>query len=285
VATPPPNPERHEMKNSCYSLIFTSLLLAMTLGCDQSARLERRSPEDVALAKSYFELLRTGHADQVEDLIDPSLRDSMPSSAFEEVVATIPREAPSSVKPTFVDVRCHQGSCQEAIVLEYKYRTDRLIFNLALLKDSGHISIVGIHITHVPDSFMEENKFTLLSKGPSQYFMLTLAMVIAVFSLYVFVLCVSARIGPRKWVWAAFIVVGFTKLAVNWTTGELRFDFPALVLLWVDAIHVDYGPWMISISLPVGAILFLLMYRKTLFSRRTVTLPQGGCKADRSKVD
>jgi hypothetical protein len=251
-------------------MIFASLLLAMIPGCDQSARMERRNPEDVALVKSYFELLRGGHADQIEDLIDPSVRDSLPSSTFEEVVATIPQEAPSSVKAVFVDSRCHEGNCQEAIVLEYKYRTDRLIFNLALLKENGHVSIVGIHLTDIPDSFVEENRFTLLNKGPSQYLILTLGVVITGFSLYVLLLCVSARIGPRKWVWAAFIVVGFTKLAVNWTTGELRFDFPAVTLFWVDAIPVEYGPWIISISLPLGAILFLIFHRKTLFPARPV---------------
>jgi hypothetical protein len=264
------NRERHGMRKSGSCIIFSLLLLAMISGCDQSARMERRNPEDVALVKSYFELLRGGHADQVEDLVDPSVRDSLPSSTFDAVVATIPQETPSSVKVVAVESRCNEGSCQEAIVLEYRYSADRLVFNLALLKENGHMSIMGMHLTHIPDSFMEENRFTLLNKGPSQYFILSLGIVITLFSLYVLALCISARIGPRKWVWAAFILVGFTKLAVNWTTGELRFDFPAIVLLWVDAIPVEYGPWTLSISLPLGAILFLVLYRKSLFSARTI---------------
>ncbi len=242
----------------------------MILGCDRSARMEKRNPEDVALAKSYFELLRGGHADQVEDLIDSSVRDSLPDSVFEDLVATIPQEAPSSVEVAFVDSRCQRGSCEEAIILEYKYRAERVLFNLALLKERGHISIMGIHLTHIPDSFVEENKFTLLKKGPSQYLILTMGIAVAVFSLYSLVRCILARIGWRKWVWAAFILVGLTKLTVNWTTGELRFDFPAVVLLWVDAIPVKYGPWMISASLPLGAILFLVFYRKIVFSAGAV---------------
>ena len=228
--------------------------------------MERMNPEEVTLVKGYFELLRGGHVDQLEELIDPSIEDSMPSSTLEQMVATVPKEVPSSVKPVFVDSRCHEGSCQEAIVLEYKYRSDRLIFNVALLKENGRISIMGMHLTCIPDSFLDENRFTLLKKGPSQYLILTLGIGITVFSVYALVLCISARIGSRKWVWAAFILVGFTKLAVNWTTGELRFDFPALVLLWVDALPADYGPWTISISVPLGAILFVVLYRGTLFS-------------------
>lgn len=177
--------------------------------------MERRNPQDVALVKSYFELLRGGHADQVEDLVDPSVRDSLPASTFDEIVATIPQQAPSSVKVVSVESRCQEGSCQEAVVLEYRYHADRLVFNLALLKENGHMSIMGLHLTHIPDSFMEENRFTLLNKGPSQYLILSLGIVITLFSLYVLALCMSAGIGPRKWLWAAFIVVGFTKLAVN----------------------------------------------------------------------
>jgi hypothetical protein len=258
------------MRKSGFCTSFGLLLLAMISGCNQTTRMERRNPEDVALVKSYFELLRGGHADQVEDLVDPSVQDTLPSSTFNEIVATIPQEAPSSVRAVFVDSRCQEGSCEESIVLEYKYRTERLVFNLALLKENGHVSIMGMHLTHIPDSFMEENRFTLLNRGPSQYLILTLGIAIALFSLYVLVLCLLARIGPRKWVWAAFIVVGFTKLGVNWATGQLRFDLPALVLFWVDAIPVEYGPWTISISLPLGAILFLILYRKTLFSARAV---------------
>lgn len=258
------------MKKFGSCVIPALLLLAIIPGCDQSTRMERRNPEGVALVKSYFELLRSGHADQVEDLVDPSIRDSMPNSTFEQIVATIPREAPSSVKVVFVDSRCQEGNCQQAVVLEYRYPADRLLFNLALLKDGGHTSIVGLHITHVPDSFMKDNEFSFSNKGPSQYFMLTLAIAVALFSLYALILCLYARIGTRKWGWAAFILFGFMKLTANWTTGEFRFDFPALVFLWVDATHLEYGPWVVSVSLPVGAILFLVLYRKMLFPARAV---------------
>jgi hypothetical protein len=249
--------------NSYFLLI--PLLLAFINGCDQSARLERKAPEDVSLAKSYFDLIRGGHSNQVKDLMVPALQNAESSANFEEMVATIPQEAPSSVKAIKVVLRCEEGKCEDAIILEYKYRTQLLLFNVMLLKDGRQVSILGIHVTVIPESFVKANEFTLANRGPFQYLILSLAILFPAFSLYALVLCIRARIGLRKWMWAAFILCGIARLGINWKTGQLDFQFLTIQILSAGAYAMPYEPWVISVSLPVGAFLFLINYRSLLF--------------------
>ena len=249
--------------NCSFFLIF--LLLALVNGCDQSARLERKAPQDVSLVKSYFDLIRGGHSDQVKDLMVPALQNAESSADFEELVATIPKEVPRSVKAIKVELRCEEGNCEDAIILEYKYSTERVLFNVMLLKEARQVSILGIHITVIPESFMKANEFRLSNMDPFQYLILTLATLLPTFSLYVLVLCIRARIGPRKWLWAGFILCGITRLGMNWKTGQLDFEFLSIQLLSAGANAQPYGPWVIFVSLPLGAILFLINYRSLLF--------------------
>jgi hypothetical protein len=227
--------------------------------------MERRSPQDVSLVKSYFELLSTGHSEDVEKMLDPTLENTESRSAFQELTATIPRERPRSVKVILVDPHCEEGRCEDGIILEYRYNLERLLFNVVLRKEGGQLSIVGINIRVIPESFMKENEFTLSNKSVAQYSILVLVILIPVFSLWVFGVCVRSRIGKRKLIWAVFILFGIGRLEINWTTGQLGFRLFWIHLLSAGVSAQRFGPWVIAISLPLGAILFLIKYRSQLF--------------------
>jgi hypothetical protein len=63
---------------------------------------------------------------------------------------------------------------------------------------------------------------------------------------------------PRKWLWVLFILAGVGKFAVNWTSGEWGIAPLSLQLLSASAVASLYGPWILSFSLPLGAIVFLV---------------------------
>jgi hypothetical protein len=49
---------------------------------------------------------------------------------------------------------------------------------------------------------------------------------------------------------------------VNWTTGEWDIAPLSVQLLSASAFAPLYGPWTVSVSLPLGALMFLI-YRRT----------------------
>ncbi len=68
----------------------------------------------------------------------------------------------------------------------------------------------------------------------------------------------------RKWRWVALILVGFGSFMLNWTSGLWGFRMLAIWFLggMVMRDGLD-GPWMVYVSIPVGAIIFH-MRRRTL---------------------
>lgn len=117
--------------------------------------------------------------------------------------------------------------------------------------------VAGIHVTGLRDSLEDMNRFTLLGKGLSQYFILILAVTFVAFSFYVCGLCIRTKSGMKRWMWISLILVGVGRLTVNWTTGEWYFDVLALQIPCATARADLYGPWMISALFPLGALFFL----------------------------
>ena len=66
-----------------------------------------------------------------------------------------------------------------------------------------------------------------------------------------------------KWPWALFILFGIGSFRINWTTGETQLSALALRLLGASVTGTLYGPWILSVSFPLGALAFLFR-RKAL---------------------
>ena len=88
--------------------------------------------------------------------------------------------------------------------------------------------------------------------------MLTYAVCVALFTLVVLVVAAKTKMKRRKWLWILFIIFGIGKFSVNWTTGQWGVQFFALQLFSASSYSDLYGPWIISASLPIGAVIFLL---------------------------
>jgi len=62
---------------------------------------------------------------------------------------------------------------------------------------------------------------------------------------------------PRRWLWAVFALFGVGTFAMNWTTGAVSSNLLYIELL--GSIQRDglAGPWLISVSFPLAAIVAL----------------------------
>jgi hypothetical protein len=52
------------------------------------------------------------------------------------------------------------------------------------------------------------------------------------------------------------------KFSVNWTTGQWAVSLTSVQLFCASAFAPLYGPWTIAVSLPLGALVFLLLRRR-----------------------
>ena len=148
------------------------------------------------------------------------------------------------------------------ITYEYQYPNKWLLFNVATQKKGKIFTIIGFRLTPISDSLENLNRFTLHGKSPMQYLVLMWGCLTVLFILCALVLCVRTRIEKRKWLWILFILFGMGEVLVNWTTGQWSFSPLSFELFGFSGFSNVYGPWIIKVSFPLGALIFLLRRRK-----------------------
>lgn len=103
--------------------------------------------------------------------------------------------------------------------------------------------------------------FRLEGKPLGNFVILGIAIIVPLFSIYVAILCLFQPVDTRLWAqyaWLIFIMFGIGHLSINWTTGQLSAR-PAAIRFPVARIFRPDGfsAWYLTISCPVGALLYL----------------------------
>jgi hypothetical protein len=244
--------------------------------------------EDEVFALHSVDLLRQGRFDQVEDQLDPSIRNAQMRDALTRMHDVFPSAQPASIKTVEAGSVRSRNSFTTHITLEYEFapqiiptsgRTELvprswLLAQVVIQRSDGARSILGLAVTPTSKSYEEMNEFTLADKGISQYAGLSLALGVAGITLYALVLCIRSKIGKKKWIWLIPILVGLLRVTVNWTTGQWTFTPLACQIPPVNMAVEAYGPWQIIIYAPVGAITFLLYCRRLPKAITTLPLAQ-----------
>jgi hypothetical protein len=258
------------MPRPLHAIAVASCILLV--GCTQAGLVHRFTPpEEERIARSDIDLLIQREFPEIESRLDPSLVGPNTESTLAQMSAMFPGGSPKSAKVVGVELYKGEQSSRTNLTFEYEYPTKWLLVNIALQKKGAATTIEWFHVEPMPESLESANRFTLIGKSATQYSILFAALALFLFSIYVLILCARTRNVRKKWLWIIFILIGFGKLTVNWTSGELHFTPLALNIPCASAVAPPYGPWTVGVYLPLGAILFLRERRKKL--NLAVTVP------------
>jgi hypothetical protein len=150
------------------------------------------------------------------------------------------------------------------VAMEYQYASAKWVLASAVLSgEPGQFRIVSFNIEPLPASLADLNAFRFKRKGAAHHVFLALTIATALLALYAFVACLRLKGLRRKWLWAIVTLVAVSSFSLNWTTGETGFQpFWVTLLGWGVTRQGWLGPWILTFPLPVGALVFLLRYRK-----------------------
>lgn len=248
------------------SLITRGSLIAIALvglaGCSQEEMLQKfSSPQDQAAAKNYIDHLRARNFDEIEKTLDPSIRTPDMRDRLVQMAEAMPTREPDSIKVVGAQRFSTADATTISTAFEYNFGDKWVLAHVTVGDRQGTKTIVGFNITPMAQSLEAQNRFTLAGKSAVQYSVLVAAIAAVLVTFYSLVVCIKTKLSERKWLWVIFILVGFGKLAVNWTTGEWGFVLLAVQLFSASAVAPLYGPWTIAVSVPVGAIAFLFYKR------------------------
>lgn len=254
---------------------FASVLLILLAlaACDQHSMVE--SQKEVQFAKQYFALFQSRDFDAIEAKLDPKLKDQQLKANLEQVAAAFPTDRPKNVAVVSFN-RFSLRSIKEnftryTIELQYEYPSKWLLAQTVLEKrDDGSPLVAGLHVYPLPDSLQNINRFTLNNKPLGNYVVLAIAVINPLLTVCAFVLCLRTPIRKRKWLWLIFVLIGFMQFTVNWTNGAFNINPISFELLGAGFTRASsYAPVLLTVSLPIGALVFLVRRRKWLCTDTT----------------
>jgi hypothetical protein len=244
------------------------LFAFLVTGCTQQELLSRIvSAEDQALATKYIDLLRARNFEEIEAALDARIRPPEIRDTLTQMAAAIPDGPPSSKKIVGAHVTNDSQGTTTNITFEYGFSGQWVLANVATRRSEESVSIVGFNVYPIPDALEEQNKLTLAGKSPTHYTVLFLAIAFPVLSIYALIVSAMTKTSGRRWPWVLFILFGIGTFSLNWTTGEVFFAPLQFQLLSASAVADLYSPWIISVSVPLGAIVFLV--RRKIVGRRS----------------
>jgi hypothetical protein len=240
-----------------------ALLALCTVGCNQDALVAKFAPHPQSeIAKKALDDWHAGRNDALRAEMDPAFRDQASDSALTRMTDQLPKGEPDESKLVGSKFFSRDGQTRYDITYEYRFADRRMLGTATLMTRDGKTAVVGLHAWMISAEQEQAGTLTLKGKGPGQLAMLFLAMAVPVFCLTVFVICVRTPKFRWKRTWAFFTLVGVVTLRMNWATGGIRLDPLSFQIFGASATTDGYNPWIIGISFPLGAVLFLLRRRR-----------------------
>ncbi|WP_269631858.1 hypothetical protein [Pelomonas sp. BJYL3] len=238
-------------------LLCAVLLLA---GCDSTEMFERLMPkEEVQVAKDLVAKLAARDFAAVEAALDPQYRTAQLPDQLEAMVRTLQSAPPTSVQAVGAHTLTKDGTTTYTITLEYSYPAAWNLATVVLERKEAQLVLKGINFQPRTQSLASENDFTLDGKGPLHYLVLVMAALIPLFILHALVVCLRSRFERRKWLWVLSVACGLVQFQFNWSSGDWGVQLLSVLLLGAGfAKGGPVAPWVFTLSLPVGAMLFLL---------------------------
>jgi hypothetical protein len=241
------------------------LTLTLLAACTQDAVIQKfTSPEEQATAKQYIEQLQNRDFSAIEHIVASGIAGPTLESTLTKMADLLPAGPPTSIQL----VGAHRmsslsdGSTTVDLTFEYRFGDRFVLADIATETTDGNLEITDFHIQPEAESLATRNRFTLAGKTPLQYLVLVYAVLVALFTLGVLAACIRTPIRRRKWLWIIFILLGIGRFSVNWATGQWGIQLLAVQVFSAGSYADLFGPWIISVSVPLGAIWFMFSRRR-----------------------
>ncbi|MGO4701097.1 hypothetical protein [Dyella sp. 2RAB6] len=248
-------------------LACASLLL---LACSQQELIDKFTPKaESAYAQKLFADLRAGHYDTVKDALAPALRTPDIDKKLAEVAAPFPAGEPKAVhvvgaNTSTLSMNGGPATTKYNLTYEYQFADSWVLANVVLQRDKDGLRVLGLHTESRARSLEATSGFSLAGKGVQYLAFLALVIAIPFFCIYAFVMCLRTPNLERRWLWALFTLFGFVAVGLNWNSGELSFHPIYFLLLGAGVSQGGFGPWVLNIAFPLGAVWFLWKRRTLL---------------------
>jgi hypothetical protein len=127
------------------------------------------------------------------------------------------------------------------------------LFNIAVVRNGGAPAITTFHWEETAKPLAVANAFTFSGKTPKHYLYVALAVLAVLTCVAGAVFAGVQRLGIP---WILVSLIGVGSFSINWTTGATGFNPATFHLLGAGYVRAgDVAPWVVTWSIPLGALL------------------------------
>jgi hypothetical protein len=249
-------------------LIVPGLALLLSACSPERAVRMVATPAADSLARDFIQQLRRGDPAAARRLAPELLGIEGMQDSLRNVTRIFPRGPVRETELVNAAVFAEQGRTTRRLLYQEEAAGGWALVEVVILEDAmKYRYIAGVRVTPTQGRIQDANALDFSGTGPAHWIMLALMAGVLLF-------CVASAVRvartpmPRRWLWAMLALLAAGKLTLNWATGELSVTPINLQLLGAGAFRSGLGgPWLLSVALPVGAIMALSKRRRFLAQR------------------
>lgn len=260
-----------------YFILFFSLLFQSCT--NDLSYVEKMVPKEYdTFARKNINYFLHNKFDSIYYSIVPSGRNSSAISLLKNLRSLIPDSEVQQIKIVHFDnffkkiLSLHNSNSKNnipnKILLQYELKINKKFFLITLiLNKAKKPQIASFYIKPLPKSVEELYKVSFSNGTIINYIFICLAIIIIGIILYSLYLIVKTKM-KRKWLWFLFSFLGFIKISSLWGTSYIKINPFTITFLGVSFIKTNLlTPYVLSISIPIGAIIFLIRRKKLILTK------------------
>ena len=244
---------------------FLSRLLALALCLPLLAACQKDvTPQQDAELRAVYEKMRVNDLAGIEAQFAPERRLPALHQNLAFMQGMIPPDKPTVRFLKGLTLSNTDGSTDYGAQYEYDYASTAVLAQIEMRQDkAGRRTITAVQLRQEPVGIAHAFDFGLTGKKSYQYVFLFLLLLSPAFGLWGLYALWRATDIKWKFFWALAMLLGFMDLKMDWRTGDVILNVAYIHPLWIYATKFGpLSPWMLSTSVPVAAIAFLLGYRR-----------------------
>ncbi|HEY0038839.1 MAG TPA: MerC domain-containing protein [Longimicrobium sp.] len=230
------------------------------------------TPEADAFARSFITQVRAGDPAAARHLTPDLLRVPAMKDSLRALTRFFPGGPVQEMTLLNAQVFMTAEATSRTLLYEQRSAAGLALVEVVVVEDAQKYRyIAGIRVQPTQAPLQTVNAFTLADRGVTHWTMLLLAIAVPLFCLWAAVRVIRTPM-PRRWGWAFLAVLAGGQATLNWTTGELFVNLIHLQLLGSGVQRSGMaGPWMLTVAMPLGAMMALLRRRRFLAQATDVT--------------
>lgn len=242
------------------------ILLALLGACSSEAMFDTIStPQERAMALQAANALIAGDFPKFDDVMDVGLRDNMTSETMAKMKPFMPKGAPVLKKVFEFDY--DDGPSTKTFTYEAGSGNRWAAIEITLRTAPGPIIVVAYRVWPLDHSPSSETDFSFAKAGAAGCFWIAMMILVLGITITGFVQVIRTRGLKLKWLWAIGCLFSFVTFWLQVGPGSFGVMPISFQLLGVGFTKTVFEPWVLKFSIPVLAIVFLILKARGFFDR------------------